>query len=205
VISTRGPTRKPEPYSVLCPQTDLTFTILDDSPAKNCRGVNALASGGQTRTNDASTASNVRPQPGHAASLRLGAPPTGVSSRCPAGLRADTTITLATSSLWREWWNRGCPSGRGSTPTFGAQPWITTGTVFGRIVVFPVVTIRSVSWPACRALAGCVNAKSGHARRSRTAAATQRWPVSPRATCGNGVSRRHPSLRQLPDAATHQD
>ena len=36
------------------------------------------------------------------------------------------------------------------------------------------------------------------------AAATQRWQVSPRATCGNRVSRRPPSLRRSPDATTHR-
>jgi hypothetical protein len=35
-----------------------------------------------------------------------------------------------------------------------------------------------------------------------SAAATQRWHVSPRATCGNRVSRRRPSLRHSPDATT---
>jgi hypothetical protein len=45
---------------------------------------------------------------------------------------------------------------------------------------------------------------SGHAPRSRSAAATQRWPVSPRATSGMWVSRRRPSLRQLSDAATRR-
>jgi len=35
-----------------------------------------------------------------------------------------------------------------------------------------------------------------------SAAATQRWQVSPRATRGNRVSRRRPSLRRSPDATT---
>jgi hypothetical protein len=35
-----------------------------------------------------------------------------------------------------------------------------------------------------------------------TAAATQRWQVSPRATCGNRVSRRRPSLCHSPDVTT---
>ncbi len=35
-----------------------------------------------------------------------------------------------------------------------------------------------------------------------SAAATQRWQVSPRATCGNRVSRRRPSLCHSPDATT---
>ena len=43
---------------------------------------------------------------------------------------------------------------------------------------------------------------SGHARRSRSAAATQRWQVSPRATSGMWVSRRRPSLRQQSDTVT---
>jgi hypothetical protein len=45
---------------------------------------------------------------------------------------------------------------------------------------------------------------SGHARRSRSAAATQRWSVSPRATSRMWVSRRRPSLRQLSDTATRR-
>ena len=37
-----------------------------------------------------------------------------------------------------------------------------------------------------------------------SAAATQRWQVSPRATCGNRVSRRRPSLCRAPDATRRE-
>lgn len=43
---------------------------------------------------------------------------------------------------------------------------------------------------------------SGHARRSRSAAATQRSEVSPRGDIRNRVSRRRPSLSSRSDAAT---
>jgi Fe2+ transport system protein FeoA len=74
-------------------------------------------------------------------------------------------------------------------------------TIIG-IASFTVGGDRRADRPQSRQLPGSYQVTLGGLG---TAAATQHWQVSSRATCGNRVSRRRPSLRRLADATTRRE